>query len=272
MSQPSSSELGNRIVRAAAERDEVFPSAVDPSALVARGLRQRMMHRLSLVAAGATAVALLVVAVSQAAPQAIRVPDRGFYTPSTRSTQPSPATSPASTPEPSGTRAPPGLPGQQDPRPHPGIPKEDRCRPAASIPIPGDLEVRLTADETVVARGRDLRLDLTVTNTGSRAVGYEHSGQRYDFWLEDEDGAIWLWSVDKAFQEPLIFDEIAPGETREASESWTGETHACERDGGSFGPGTSGLGRPPPGRYLARALWLTVQGGWWSNPVEIVVV
>lgn len=272
MSQPSSSELGNRIARAAAERAEVFPSAVDPSSLVARGLRQRMLHRLSLAAAGATAVALLVVAVSQAAPQAIRVPDGGFFMPPTSSTEPSQATSPTSTPEPRRTLAPPGPPGPRDTEPHPGIPKEDRCRPSASIPIHGDLEVRLTADETVVARGQDLRLDLSVTNTGSRAVGYEHSGQRYDFWLEDEDGAIWLWSTGKAFQEPLIVDEIAPGEMREASETWTGETHACERDGGSFGPGASGLGRPPPGRYLARALWLTVQGGWWSNPVEIVVV
>ncbi|HEX2058518.1 MAG TPA: BsuPI-related putative proteinase inhibitor [Actinomycetota bacterium] len=147
-------------------------------------------------------------------------------------------------------------------------------RPQCATPTiqeltPPTVDVRLDLSDDVLERGDRLRLRLTVRNNGPVPIPYSHGGQRYDFWIRDQRGLIWLWSQQwRGFTDELVYAYLMPGETHVARASWT---RLCSADGTS-----THLGSPGPGRYVARALWVSDasaddgdgDGSWWSNEVS----
>ncbi len=121
----------------------------------------------------------------------------------------------------------------------------------------------LELSSTRVRRGEPLRLEVTVHNGGVLPILYSHSGQTHDFWIRDERGLIWLWSQGKTFTDQLQQDSLAPGESRSARTRWVSQ---CTPDGTDLQTQL-----PRPGRYVARALWVSQTGdeerSWWSNEV-----
>ncbi len=147
------------------------------------------------------------------------------------------------------------------------------ARPRCADPIPQELtpptvDVQLDVSSTILREGEPLRLKLTVRNDGVVPIPYSHGGQTHDFWIEDSRGVIWLWSQGPgAFTDELVYAYLMPGETHVARTRWT---RLCSPDGGRTRRAV-----PPPGRYTARALWVSDardddgdgDGSWWSNGV-----
>jgi hypothetical protein len=142
-------------------------------------------------------------------------------------------------------------------------------RPRCAAPIPQQtaplgVDVTLDVSSTTPAEGEPLGLELTVDNGGVLPIPYSHGGQTHDFWIRDERGAVWIWSQGKVFTDILVNTYLMPGETKTARARWFAQ---CTTDG-------KGLrrGLPGPGRYVARALWVSEagdeDGAWWSNEVS----
>ncbi|MGQ0815284.1 MAG: BsuPI-related putative proteinase inhibitor [Gemmatimonadota bacterium] len=80
----------------------------------------------------------------------------------------------------------------------------------------------VTSLEVEVARD-SVRFILHLTNSGTQpeVLGFR-SGQRYDFEVRTAAGEkIWRWSDDRAFTMAMGSETLAPGESRQYSESWT---------------------------------------------------
>ena len=136
-------------------------------------------------------------------------------------------------------------------------------------PTPLGVAVELELSDTTLEQGRPLGLKVTARNYGVLPVPYTHSGQTHDFWIRDERGTVWLWSqkTGAAFTQPFVRAYLVPGETKTARARWT---TLCSPDGRG-----DRQGLPGPGRYVARALWVSDiddedgdgYGSWWSNEV-----
>jgi hypothetical protein len=146
-------------------------------------------------------------------------------------------------------------------------------RGALPIPVqaPPGISVTLTLSTTVPRRGEPLRLELRVRNRGPRPVAYWRTGQEFDLWVEGPPGRVWLWSHSlaqrhppEAFQAYLAPTRLLPGQQHTRSQVWD-QT-----------PGASSAAALPPGRYMARGVWLALDEtgrsqGWWSDPVEFEI-
>ena len=146
-------------------------------------------------------------------------------------------------------------------------------RPRCHDPLPEELTpptvaVELEVSATTVAAGEPLRLKLTIRNDGPLPIPYTHGGQTHDLWIRHRHGLVWLWSQQAgAFTDIFVRDYLMPGQTRVARARWT---RMCPPDGKGAQPGL-----PGPGRYVARALWVSDvddsdgdgHGSWWSNEV-----
>lgn len=82
----------------------------------------------------------------------------------------------------------------------------------------------LASSVEVEVRGNTVRLVLHVSNSTDRPVTLEFSsGQRYDFAIRTAEGSdVWRWSADKSFIQALESQTLAPGNTLQFAESWTG--------------------------------------------------
>jgi hypothetical protein len=154
---------------------------------------------------------------------------------------------------------------------------------AASLPRPADrpncrdvipqeltpptVDVELELSSTTVVEGEPLRLKVTVRNNGPIPVPYTRGGLTHDFWIRDERGVVWVWSQGKGYTDHFQRDYLWPGETRTGRTRWGSQ---CGPDHMTLRPGL-----PGPGRYVARALWVSDvddedgdgHGSWWSNEV-----
>jgi hypothetical protein len=145
-------------------------------------------------------------------------------------------------------------------------------RPNCRDPIPPELtpptvDVELELSSTTLVEGEPLRLKVTVRNEGPVPVPYTRGGLTHDFWIRDERGLVWIWSQGKGYTDHLQRDYLWPGETRTGRTRWGSR---CGPDELTLRPGL-----PGPGRYVARALWVSDaddadgdgDGSWWSNEV-----
>lgn len=146
-------------------------------------------------------------------------------------------------------------------------------RPKCSPPMPEGptpplVDVKLELSSTTVGRGEPLGLKLTVRNNGVLPIPYSRGGQTHDFWIRDERGTIWLASQGYGIPDILVRTYLMPGETKIRRGRWTSQ---CTPDGEG-----QRRGLPGPGRYVARALWVSDveeddgdgESAWWSNEVE----
>ena len=101
------------------------------------------------------------------------------------------------------TNAPPG-----------GQPKETRTEVAAENDLATSLQIEVGATA--------VRFVLHVTNPSTQPVTLEFaSAQRYDFVVQTMAGAeVWRWSADQMFAQMLGEDTLAPGASRDYSETW----------------------------------------------------
>jgi hypothetical protein len=92
------------------------------------------------------------------------------------------------------------------------------------------LKLTLTTDKPAYRVGEPVELVLKVTNRAKQPKVLEFSSsQRYDFEIADSSGAkVWQWSADRMFAQMLGTERLAPGESREYR----------ERFSGSLAPGT----------------------------------
>lgn len=264
--------LRERLRRAASELEEATHPGSPVRRAIDRGLRARRVRRLSLAGSGVALAALIVflaVELLPPRPAGVRI-----VTPAGEGAPAVPADAtpaPEETPEPRETTgaAPQPSPSPTTTGPSPSPPPAvGPCDPLRAIAPPPGIEVTLRLDKTVVLRAEPVPMTIRVRNTGSLPVTHwRPSGQRYDFWVEGPEGAIWLWSAGMFFTQALVQETFAPGEERTAAETW--DQSRCSEGGLLVGP-------PPPGRYVARALWthyddVSGSGGWWSNPVEFEI-
>lgn len=114
--------------------------------------------------------------------------------------------------------------------------------PLARVEGPG-VELELSLDKEVYARGEPVQMELVVRNRGPVSVTFEFSdSQRYDFFVAREDGRlVWSWSYDKAFAQVLGSLTLGPGEERRYRARWE------QRD-------TEGR-LVPPGRYWVEGVF-----------------
>ena len=101
----------------------------------------------------------------------------------------------------------------------------------AVFPMSADsLKLTLTTDKPAYRVGEPVELILKVTNRSKEPKALEFSSsQRYDFEIADSRGAkVWQWSADRMFAQMLGTERLAPGESREYR----------ERFSGSLAPGT----------------------------------
>jgi len=92
------------------------------------------------------------------------------------------------------------------------------------------LELTVATDKPAYRAGEPIELILKVTNRSKEPKALEFSSsQRYDFEIADSRGAkVWQWSADRMFAQMLGTERLAPGESREYR----------ERFSGSLAPGT----------------------------------
>lgn len=96
------------------------------------------------------------------------------------------------------------------------------------------LQLVLSADRAVYARGEPVRLTLAVTNPGPAPVTLTApTSQLYDFIVLKDGVEVWRWSAGRMFLTVLTELTIAPGETRAFSEVWDQQ----DREGRPVGPG-----------------------------------
>lgn len=262
--------LRERVHDAAADAAARAPVEPDIAALVRKGILQRRLHLTSLGAA-VTAVGVLVAVVGlNLSPGA--VPGPSFITEPPVSASPEgdgsrpPGVVPSGPPtvrEPSAATSPLG------PDVAPPFSRDPGCVPAPAVTLPAGVAVTLTLDETIYARDAEIEMSLEVHNGSDRPVEYEHAGQRYDFWISRDDAVVWTAGYGSTFRDTVTGARLAPGQRVGADAAW--DQSRCVPDPPGLGPNTSDI-EPPPGRYVARALWRTGAGGWWSNAVEFVVL
>ncbi len=72
------------------------------------------------------------------------------------------------------------------------------------------------------AQGEPISIAMTLKNCGDNVVHlYYTSGQRYDFFAENESGAeVWRWSEGQAFEQSLGEVQMAVGESVIYKETW----------------------------------------------------
>ena len=144
---------------------------------------------------------------------------------------------------------------------------------ALPIPVqaPSGISVTLTLSTTVLHPAEPLRLELRVRNHGPRPVAYWRTGQEFDLWVDGPPGRVWLWSHSlaqrdppEAFQAYLAPSRLLPGQQHTRRQVW------------DQAPCTSAAAPLPPGRYVARGVWLALDEGgrsqgWWSDPVQFEI-
>lgn len=114
--------------------------------------------------------------------------------------------------------------------------------PIARVEGPG-VELELSLDKGVYARGEPVQMELVVRNRGPASVTFQfRDSQRYDFLVAREGGrVVWYWSYDKVFAQVLGSLTLGPGEERRYRARW--EQHDME-------------GRlVPPGRYWVEGVF-----------------
>lgn len=86
------------------------------------------------------------------------------------------------------------------------------------------LQLTVTTDKPAYRSGEPIELLLTLTNRVGPARTLEFSnGQRYDFTIADSAGAtVWSWSAGRMFAQMMGTERLAPGESREYRERFTG--------------------------------------------------
>jgi hypothetical protein len=105
------------------------------------------------------------------------------------------------------------------------------------------LELTLTTDKPAYRAGEPIELTLRLINRSSQARVLEFSNsQRYDFEIADSSGGrVWKWNADRMFAQMLGTERLAPGESREYRERFTGQL--------------------PPGTYRATGIITTSGAG-----------
>lgn len=138
------------------------------------------------------------------------------------------------------------------------------CPAAPAVEPPSGIEVELTLAATTVSRGESLLMTLHVRNSGLLPAHNSRDTQEYDVWVESADRTIWRWGFGREFPQP-------PRATQETFDPGEQQTREVTWDQSTCSPSGMSSRHLPAGRYRARALWATRDGGWWSNPVEFEI-
>ena len=129
--------------------------------------------------------------------------------------------------------------------------------PAVAPTQTAALRVELSTDHEEYELGEDVRLSLTLENTGRAPALFRFkSGQRYEFVVRKQGREIWRWSLSRAFTQAESQVSLAPGETLGFHEIWTG---------------VDNMNSPaPPGEYTV-AGWATADGATTESSAEILL-
>lgn len=258
-----------RRLRSAASEIERLPA--EPAADAIRAGRRVRRARVASFASAGIALAAVVATVAVSVPGPAPPRDGSIAAAPSVSPRPRgtaraavpPAAGPSATPGPSlGPPPAPSADATADPERQAIV--AFGCEPLEPEPLPEGANVELTLPKTTVARGEPVSMVLRVRNGGPEALEYSrNTTQTYDFWVSDGERTIWLWSRGhRFFAGPSANEQtISPGQEVTSAEVW--DQSVCAE--------AAVEGPPPPGRYVARALWRTVEGGWWSNPVPFEI-
>ncbi|MBW3624312.1 MAG: hypothetical protein KY468_12970, partial [Armatimonadetes bacterium] len=92
-----------------------------------------------------------------------------------------------------------------------------------SPPKVAALNVELSTDPNVTRPGEDVRMTLTVTNTGTAPAQFRFpSGQRSEFVVREGGREVWRWSRGRAFTQALSTLTLVPEEELRVQETWPG--------------------------------------------------
>lgn len=98
---------------------------------------------------------------------------------------------------------------------------------SGSTPISGDfrnvrgLTMTLRIEPSVVERGQGVTMGINVqNNTGREETLRFPSGQRYDFWITEDDREVWRWSEGMLFTQAVETLEIPGGSGESFGETW----------------------------------------------------
>jgi hypothetical protein len=108
------------------------------------------------------------------------------------------------------------------------------------------LKVELSTDKQTYLPGEDVRIQLSITNSGSAPAVFNFAnGQRYDFAVNSGRREVWRWSRGRAFAQTASTVTLSPGETLNFREPW---------------PGVDNINLPVEAGNFTVAGWITAAG------------